>query len=274
MKKIYFDQNVWHDIVEKLTVNQFSEKLSSKQMEICLGPDNIYEFAKSFLNDKDQKLIHKGQTIFQYLRDIGITYFIDGTEKLVESDLVYARTGGRLLPCLDPVEVVLTKEEISHLAEGKFDNVRTFIYKMEGLIIRHTPKYRKDIINSNIKVPRPSDFYVFRDNWSNRRKVLDKSEFREKSQYISDSILFSNPEKFPFLNTYINAQLYFNFIALTNPNGPSKRLIWDYRHLITANASDVFVTNDKKLILNSMKLCPYIKISKWVDFCTDIAITP
>ena len=264
--KAYLDQNVWEHVIHKFSVTKFKQKLESNQIELCLGTHNIYEFARCFLDENNSKNIEKGKEIFQYLSDLDIAYFLNQIEQLIDSDLVYALTGGKLLPFLDNYSIAAAKEEMLRLAKGYSGRARNFIHDREDGLAKDTPEYRKAIIEGNINMPKLKDFYEFRDNWEYRRDVLRKSEYWEKTKFLSDEKLFSEPGKYPYLNTWINAQLYFNFIALTNPEGPSKKSTSDYRHLINANAADFLVTEDQRIQQNSQKLCPYNRIYSWDEF--------
>jgi len=227
---------------------------------------NIYEFGRCFLDEKDINNIRHGKKVFQYLSDIDIIYFIKPTNELIDSDLVYAITGGRILPYLDKINTVAAKEEICRLASGYCDRAQGFIQNRENGLTKSASLYRSTVIRLNIGVKKPKDFNILRNDWGYRRSILDGSGFDKKTRNISNSRLFSKPEKYPYLNTYINAQLYFNFIALTSYQGPSKKSTSDYRHLIDANATDLFVTKDKRMKNNSLKIVPFLKIYSLDEF--------
>ncbi len=264
--KAYFDQNIWEYVINQFSVSEFEKRLNASKIQICLGTHNIYEFARLFLDENNLENIEKGKDIFQYLSDMNMDYFLKLPDQLIDSDLDYALTGGKLLPFLDNFNITATKEEMYRLAKGYSERAKDFIQNRENSITEDILEYRKSIIEMNIDMPRPREFYAFRDDWGYRRQTIIKSPYGEKAKYISDEKLFSEPENYPYLNTYINAQLYLNFIALTNPDGPSKKSTSDYRHLITANAADCFVTEDKKIQHNSQKLCPYIFIYSREEF--------
>ena len=191
---------------------------------------------------------------------------LDSTKSLIVSDLVYARIGSRPLFFLDQLNFVATKEEIWRLSQGKADRARYFVNKRERNIEESIDSYREKILKGNIQNKVPDDFVTIRENWDIRRSLLDKSPYSERAHSISDEVLFAKPEIYPFMNTFINANLYSNFIALKNPKGPSKRLISDYRHLISSNAGDYFLTNDKGIIRNASLLSPYLRVIQWDSF--------
>ena len=263
---MYFDQNAWQCAINKFSASEFKQKLETKQIEICLGMHNIYEFARCFLDENNSTNIKEGKKIFKYLKDLDITFFVKLTDELIDSDLVYARTGGKILPYLDQYNAVAAKAEIYRLAIGKCDGAKEFIQNREKSLAKNWSKYRASVTKTNVNVSRPKDFVTLQNDWKYRRDVLDQSEFAKTARYISDSTLFSKPKKYPYLNTYINAQLYLTYIAIKTPNGPSKKSTSDYKHLINANAADCLVTNDKKVTRNSQKLCQYFKVNSWDEF--------
>lgn len=264
--KVYFDQNILQHIIEKIPASKMKKDLCSKGMKICFSMDNMYEFGRCFIDKADSKKIEKGKEIFAYLCKLDIDYFINDTGQLVDFDLTYALTGGKILPYLYKYDRVAVEEEMERLAKGLYSRANKFISDREAEISKSNPLYRRTILKLNINKGKPKDFKEMRDDWSYRRQILNGSQYRKKAQLLSDSKLFSNPKTYPFLNTYINAQIYLNFIALVNPKGPSKKLTPDYRHLTNANAADCLVTEDKKIQKNSQLICPYIKILTWEQF--------
>jgi hypothetical protein len=83
---------------------------------------------------------------------------------------------------------------------------------------------------------------------------------------LSDDSLFNEPNKYPYLNSWINANIYFNYLACTTNDGPSRKHTSDLRQLICANAADLFVTDDRGLISRGPKVNPFIKINGWDAF--------
>ncbi len=264
--KAYFDQNIWEHLADTMPPDSLNSVLSGADIRVCLGMHNVYEFGRCFLNGQDSASIERGKAIFGYLAALENAYLLKPTNELVRSDLIFARTGGRLLPFLDQLNVVAAKAEIVRLSHGWSNRAEAFIRGRESSLAKEAPIYRVKIVQGNRRVRVPSDFAALREDWTERRAVLEKSDFRSLARHARDVVLFSSPEKYPFVNTFISAQLYFNFVALTNPKGPSKKLTSDYRHLIDSNAADCFVTNDSTLKRNAAKLCPYNTVCNWEEF--------
>lgn len=264
--KLYFDQNAIQYIIERTPLRDLKNKFTSKKIQPCLSIDNMYEFGRCFLDEASLENIKKGKEIFNYLFELDIDCIINDTGQLIGFDLEYARTGGKILPYLYGYELTAVKEEIARLSKGFYDRAKKFISDREAEISRDNLLYRSTIVKANIGKGKPSDFQKMRDNWGYRRQILNGSKYQKKAKILSNSTLFSKPERYPFLNTYINEQIYLNFIALANPQGPSKKLTPDYRHLINANAADCLVTEDERIQKNSQLICPYIKILTWEQF--------
>lgn len=104
-----------------------------------------------------------------------------------------------------------------------------------------------------------------RDDWILRRKLLNKSKYKDKSQHITNEELFSDFSKYPYINTWINTSLYI-FFTTHSKNAKPKNYTSDFRHLICANATGKLVTRDERLINICKKVCPFIKVLHWDEF--------
>jgi len=266
--RIYLDQNAWQRAKNDFTALEFKQLLKTFDFKIYLGTHNIYEFGKCFLDNFN---IDIGTNIFKYLYDLGIDDFLKDTNNLILSDLVYARSGGRLITTMDIYETSAMKEEITRLSKGLTDRAHKFIKNREDEMKTEWPQYQDSVRMFNIGMqplsPKPEVFVsLLRDDWGYRRNILNqKGEYGTIAKDLSDSLLFSNPEKYPCLNAYINYQLYLNYLILSDQKASIKRTP-DGRHLITANACDRFVTEDRTIYNNSEYLCPYLSIMKWSEF--------
>jgi hypothetical protein len=94
---------------------------------------------------------------------------------------------------------------------------------------------------------------------------FDQNSWRKIFLHISEDRLFDNPSKYPYINTWINAQLYINF-AVHSKRVKAINYTSDFRHLICANAAGNFLTEDKQLLNIGPKVCPYINFLSWKEF--------
>jgi len=255
--KLYFDQNIWQYLVTNVPKEGLNQVLKSKKAELCLGLHNIYEFGRLFIDKNKKQSVEKGIRIFQYIQDIHIDWFLEKPDELIIFDLEYALGHGRILPYLDKLNITATKNEINRMALGYIDEASDFIKKREEDLLRSENIYRSILKKANPKVKKPKDFNKWSNDWAKRRQILDGSQFKTIASKLSDNKLFSDQQKYPSLNTFINAQLYFNFIGLSHKTGPSRKLVSDYRHMLTANAADIFVTDDRKAQGAFKKICSF-----------------
>jgi len=261
--KIYFDQNVWQHLCQNYPVNNFKKDISSKNIEIYFSTGNIYEFGRLFLNKRNKEMIKK---LFTYLWELAeISKFIKELKYLVLDDLEYARSGGKTLPFLSDINTASAKQEIYKISQGNYEEGKKFIKERENDIKKDVPDFINKVKTVNPPVRKNIKYEDFRENWDMRRKILNLSQYRNNARNLSDALLFDQPQKYPFINTLINAQLYISFAVLAWKAKPNTYTS-DFRHLICANSAGNFVTMDQKLISIGQKVCPYIQILGWEDF--------
>jgi hypothetical protein len=190
--------------------------------------------------------------------------YLKETNELIVDDLICARRGRRILPFLGMINTILTKKRIFKISQHGYDEEgRKFISEREKDIKEESPKFCEELKQRDFKPEKGDKFEDFRDNYKIRHNSLVTSAY---SRYIPCGLygkLFRNPAKYPYINTWINAQSYINFASLLNGAKP-KNSTSDFRHLIFANAAGTFVTDDKRLF--GSEVCPYIEFLTWDEF--------
>jgi len=254
----YFDQNVWQHFFEKIEAEKIAEHLRIGGVAIYLSTHNVYEFGRMLLSG-DRNDENKVSGFFKYLFDLcGHIRFIKGPHDLILDDISYARNSGKILPFLNVANTGLSKQEIYNIAHGNNGKAVDFIKRRESRVESGCgildEKARK--LNSGADEIK---FEKERDNVCSRREILRNSKYGKETTNLSDGLLFSEPARYPFLNTFINSQLYLNYLAAFKINAKSQNHVSDLRHLILANAAKKFVTMDERLIKLSGKVCPYIE---------------
>lgn len=256
--KIYLDQNVWEHLIDSIPSDQLKNILGKKKINVCLSMHNIYEFGRCFLKRENTMAIERGKKIFTYIFDIfDKLYIIKPTKKLIELDLIYAATGGRLLDCVDYLNVVATKAEIFRLSQGWSNRAEEFIGRREKGI-RMDEEYTRRLFIRRKQNNLKGNYISFRDNWEIRWAIIAGSEYRSLVNRCNKKRLFMKPEKYPFINTYINAVIYADIFNFSNRRELSFRVLSDYRHIIDSNAANEIISNDKTLNKRIAKICPYI----------------
>lgn len=220
---------------------------------------NIYEFGRCFLKRENTNAIERGIKIFKYIFDIfDDLYIIKPTKKLIEIDLIYAATRGKLLAFMDYLNVVATKQEVFRLSQGWSTRAEKFISEREKRIRRDQEYTRQLFIRQKKKNITGNSYFALRGNWEIRWAIITENEYRSLANKCSKSRLFVKPEEYPFVNTYINAVIYSNLFNFRNKREISLKALNDYRHIIDSNAANVFISNDETLNKRIIKICPYI----------------
>lgn len=268
--KMYLDQNIWQNIIENIEDSKFVEASKKNNISYCVSTTNIYEFAKLFL-DEFGNGYSLGKRIFDYYyKLLEIILFIDEPQNLINNDITHALTGGKLFPYLDSVNEGLSKQEIYNLAQGIVsDRLKIFISNRINSMKKHSDNFVSTIKKVNKDNLMPTNFSEMKNNWADRRYLLNNSENHKTTKNISDDILFSEQNKYPYLNTWVNCQLYINYITMKEGGKPNN-FNDDMRHLIFANSADYFVTEDSRLSSLTEK-CGYVKVcasSKFKEMLT------
>lgn len=252
MKLIYFDTNVYNEILEKA-----NSHLSEEIKIFC--NDNNYEIAFSYVNweefcniSAEQK--EKRMSIFK---------------------LAYSICKHQFLLVLEPVS--LLKKEFQYYKEEKectkediFDQNIDFNYFFAKVLngdlsLKESKQYlekrknsRKNLLNSEKEIIRKfkkyissemelKNFYhnkeiianIFSNHWV---KLLADSEFKEED-FIKADLL-----KLPSHQIYYKLRAILFYIQIINHTKPNRGDIQDMRQSVYLPYCNIFVTNDKNLL--------------------------
>lgn len=264
--KIYFDQNCWHKILKSYDPSNLREIVKSKEIEIYFGLESGYEFGRLLIGDvKNRDSI---KDIFSYFCEISdiVKYLKDGND-LILDDITYAQRGIEPFLFLDKFNRIGVKKTFNKISKGRYGEAKKFISRREKNIKKESPEFCEVLKSQNPKLTKKVKFENFRDDWGNKRILLNNSRYGKDTIQLTDKQIFKEPEKYPFLNTWVNAQLYISYAILSQEAKP-KNYTSDFRHLICANAAGNFVTLDERLNNVGQKVCPYINILTWDEFET------
>ena len=262
-EKIYLDQTPWHRVISEYAPEDFEQRLAVAGYEVCFGEDNLSEFAGLYHDADSPHNVAVGKRVFSFIFKLKELLYLESVHNLIAGDIVCLRTGGRVLPCASDSVVGQTRIEIARLALGYADEATEFTTARVQEIRNDMPRHRETIIHRNQQADYPADFshWLQRQDW--KRQVLERSQYANAIAAVSNARLFDYPERYPFLNTYVNAVLYENYLALTHREGPSPKRVPDARHLMSAQAADWLVTDDRKLVGAVDRLSPKVKAMSW-----------
>jgi len=263
--KIYFDANIYDLAMNVMSPNEFKVFLQTKGADIVIGSHIIYEIGRCLLEDNKKK-IEKAKSLYAYISDLDISFIILKIDDLIINDLREAKTGIHYQPYYEYRNKKSFIEEIRRLADGDITRAREFISKREKSFNDYN--FRQNFLKENplFSQDKRIKYDELIGKCEVRRQIIDKSQFKKYADSLSNNSLFNEPNKHPYLNSWINANIYFNYLACTTNDGPSRKHTSDLRQLICANAADLFVTDDRGLISRGPKVNPFIKINGWDAF--------
>jgi len=173
---------------------------------------------------------------------------------------------------------ISTKLELNKLANGYFDQkAERFIRKREHEIKNDDSILLKSYLNhvKNVRKNNPSLFKSIKtfnnivSYFSNKVpeyiiEILENSVTKDEAIEISNKL-----ESFPALRSTIRANLYYQFIMITQITLPSSDKVDDYRHVIDASYSKSFLTKDRQLGRTVKKINPDLQVIYFEDIFSE-----
>jgi hypothetical protein len=194
---------------------------------------------------------------------------------LLEQEIAKLRTGVAVLPFLDPMNQIATKQEVLKLARGIFDEkAKAFIIERESKIRRENPIIAKSYIDKTINIREQKKQSKEHPQTFEQAFAELKSDFpnliyrllKGKVSQIEARELNMRLVSFPAIRTAAMANAYLTSILIIHGVAPGKDKIDDYRHLIEASYCDVFISDDNQLIKNIPQINPNIEVVEWKNF--------
>lgn len=254
-RRLYPDVNVVHLLRAAWTAEEFDALAQSADCNLTLGFHVVYELARAFLYAEH---IETAKEAFHFLSDIERLDFLPTIKVLLGAEFHLAVVGVPLVTTLGPDDQVLIRHEILKLSLGHADNARRFISAREAEISVGHPQVAQanmDVTNDFLARnpglrPQMRTFSVFRQEAMQTAPRLLRNLARQHEiglpDYATDRVL-ADPNRFPVLNTWLNAQWHLAFIASMHGTVPSADRLDDYRHLVESVTCDALVTNDEGL---------------------------
>lgn len=230
--------------------------------DLCVSRSNIYEFAKLFIN-KSSDNIGLGKTIFSYFnRIMDKILIIEDIYNLIKADLEYMNSGKIISIFLGEEQASIERAGISNLAKGIVsDEMINFVKSRENEMklfsLKHKIKIKESCKNEVI----PLNYSDYRDDKKIRLEFLHNCKYSNIIKELSENVILSEQNKYPFLNAWVNANLYQYWESCKNHNYLVHNSTYDFRHLIISKVADCFITNDKRILKIGNSINPYIKIA-------------
>ena len=272
MKKAYLEPNVinWARR-DGLNGRELRSLCDSKDLEPHFGMHGIYELARAFLRDENRDVAVQH---FRILNDLAPT-FCPPVSTLLAKEIDRLRTGADVIPIVDPLNHTSAKYEVLRLSEGYFDSsAEDFIRKREEEIAANYPQAMLECLET------------IRRNLSERPKNAPKLRtfddvMSEANYQVSDLIarvvpgvltaseagrIHTRIDEFPAFRSTVRANLYLSSIPILHVVTPGDDKLDDYRHVIEASYTHVFVTGDDRLAGATCRIHPNLEVLRWKSF--------
>lgn len=262
--RVYPDHMIWvNRLIGKITPSAFRDALARGGLSLRWGFENVYEAGKNFLTPNGKE---RGIFQFNFLSGIGPEGFMRPFDDLLADDIRFARTGVRSSRLLGMRRSNLVQSNLRTCASGSPpDEMVSYIRRREEAIRLEAPTYRERILTANVG-SEAWDFASTKDNAEIRRAILAGSKWSRPAGDVPLEALSERRHLYPVLNTFVDASLFQNYLALHTSDGPGRKL-GDYMHLLNAAGTDVLVTDDGKLTKRAPALCPGLRVVSGDTFC-------
>lgn len=273
MLKIYFDQNVFDYLNQKLSPSVLKSVLKEKNNELVLSPINLFEIASCFKSGEASKS-QKGKELSKYFHDLLPIKILNDSPELYKREAYSAINHDYNGIFLDPSNQQVFAEELSKLSRGVFDDVaKTAVQKdWEERIAgrKHFEKFykepgkltRKDVKYFSFPELIKNEHNAYSDFQSSWIEITIKRFCPEWTGKIVKAALkriIRHPDKYPMFSVGARINLYINF--KTAKDGTfAQDLPMDLKHLLCLCYADCFVTGDKTLLKIGREIQPHKKM--------------
>ena len=149
MKSAYLETNVINKTLDcGISGQDLLKKLNERDLSPKFGIHGIYELARTFLNEESRD---RGINLFRIIENLEPT-FQPTVNMLLAQEINKLRIGVAVLPFLEPINQIATKQEVLKLARGIFDEkAKAFIIERESNIRKENPIIARSYIDNTVK---------------------------------------------------------------------------------------------------------------------------
>ena len=244
--------------------------IEAKGFAPSTGLHTIYELARGYLPAKSENTARMA-ALFTILRDVQPA-FQPHLPGLLGDELLKLRTGAAVLPFLNHLDAISTRQEVARLAEGHFDDrARDFISGKEQQKTEERfahGRYVEEAAAIRQRDPMARSLRTYNDVWryfEKRGQLPDiVTTIINRDVSISEaSEIVARLDSFPVTRNAIRANVYLAFIMITKQAKPGMDKLDDYRHMIEASYCAAFVTGDNQQISAAPFICPELVLIPW-----------
>ncbi len=273
MQRAYFDPSIVNRAVDSnISPARLRAAFGRVGLEPATGLHTVLELARTFATPDSSKK-DRARQLFTLLRDLEPAYQPD-VPLLLAGELQKLRLGTAVLPFLDALDLVATRNEVARLANGFFDDhARGSIRQKDALKVQSLEAQERHA--AYVGTLRGSDQVVrglrtFDDVWQYYerrgdipRLIADVLHHKISSSEASE--LAGRLPSFPAIGAATRANVYLNFIMVAGAVRPGKDKMDDYTHCIEAAYCPGFVSADGQQITALRSISPDVRPIAWDD---------
>lgn len=273
MKKIYFDSNIYSEIVRKnIRPEQIKHILSKNKFRLVISAQNMFEIASCWKSGKVTD-IEQGIKRFTLIENLLPCRFFETIPNILLMEIDKAINDASVSPFVGDQDKKEYELEISKFAQGTYDNraknfienrwadKRNNIQKQIAVLIQNKNIFNAaDTLDDFFKRNMAVQQMIVEGLIAKRVRNIPNRHRKNKAEKI-----LRKSKRFPMIITVVKANLFLDFRVLKFKSC-SHDTLDDLRHLITASYSDVFVTDDRKLYDYSSEIQPKLEVLLKDDF--------
>lgn len=268
MRRFYPDTNVVHLLRREWPPAEFDLRSRSRGLMLALGFHVVYELARGLVMPTRQETRADVRSAASFLADLTEIDYVPKLDRLIFAELNRAATGVEIVTVTRPFERLQIRQELYALARGDGVRAARFITEREQ---------RAMSVHRDVAVANAATFQtLFTRDPSVRKRCKTVDGFRREFGHLAIDILreltrqqrlktltgtlqvvLRDPDRFPLLSTWLNAQWYEAWISASTGSAPAADKRDDFRHLVESATSDVFVTAEVNLLRRAAELSPY-----------------
>lgn len=272
MKKIYFDSNIYAEVIRRnISAQQIKDILSKKKLKLIMSSENVFEMASCWKSGKPAD-IEDGIKRFSLTKELLPCLFLQEIPSILLMELDKIINGASISPYFINQDKDDMEKEIIKFANGVYDaKAKEFVESRWAGKREYVSTQASTVIANRDLLKTAETYREFLCNNEKAQKGLAENVLGERVKHLPDRYrrrfadkILKKPRQCPMVTTWIKSNLFLDFRVIKFGKC-SHDTLDDLRHLINASYADIFVTNDKNLLSYSNEINPSLEVKEFGD---------
>ena len=278
MKKVYIDVSIINSAhLEGIGGLQLIYHLRMKDLYPSTSSFTICDIMREYNNQNSYQRAQLMLSIINYINPLYVVL----TKDLLEQEIAHFRRGTPVSPFFGHLDQATFRFEVENLSRGYSDDEsKRFIRNCESEIKAGFPRISKDYLNTmredtkakNLVANKILTFYdlinFYREGNEISRLISLILENSVSPSEIEE--LAFNLDSFPVLRSVVYSNCYLIFTHITQGTSHIVDMIDDYRHIIDASYSNIFLSADEKQLKTVPHINKDLETLSWSDLLDEI----